>query len=235
MGQDLCPAIEAARGGYDRRLLGAIDWCIKVDERERPQDVGALRALWEGAGPVPVPEDPEDSEGEQGKAQSKAQSKTDEQLNYAGFWKRFAAAFIDLLIVAILLQTLDQAALVGDAYDHLWFPVYWIYHAAFESSSKQATPGKMVLGIKVTDLNGRPIGFAKATGRCFGKIVLFILCFGSTTLFFIAFTEKKQDLTVSVSDLIVYSIFSIGYFLMAFTDQKQVLHDRMAGCLVVNK
>ena len=47
--------------------------------------------------------------------------------------------------------------------------------------------------------------------------------------------KKKQDLTVSVSDLIVYSIFSIGYFLMAFTDQKQVLHDRMAGCLVVNK
>ena len=57
--KDLRPAIEAARGGYDRRLLRAIDGCMKVDERERPQDVGALRALLgEESTPGPVPPNP---------------------------------------------------------------------------------------------------------------------------------------------------------------------------------
>ena len=69
--KDMRPAIEAARGGYDRRLLWAINGCMKVDERERPQDVAALRALL-GERPAPGPEDPEDSEGEQDKAQGKA-------------------------------------------------------------------------------------------------------------------------------------------------------------------
>ena len=55
--QDMRPAIEAARGSYDRRLLRAIDGCMKVDGRERPRDVAALRALLgEGSGPVPPPD-----------------------------------------------------------------------------------------------------------------------------------------------------------------------------------
>ena len=57
--QDMRPAAEAARGSYDRRLLRVIDGCMKVDERERPQDVGALRALLgEGSTPGPVPPPP---------------------------------------------------------------------------------------------------------------------------------------------------------------------------------
>ena len=56
--QDMRPAEEAARGGYDRRLLRAIDGCMKVDERERPRDVAALRTMLEGAAPGPVPPNP---------------------------------------------------------------------------------------------------------------------------------------------------------------------------------
>ena len=63
----------------------------------------------------------------------------------------------------------------------------------------------MALGIKVTDLNGRRIGFGKATGRYFGMILL-----SSVTL-------------------------GIGLIMIAFTEKKQGLHDKMAGCLVVNK
>ena len=47
----------------------------------------------------------------------------------------------------------------------------WIYEAAMESSSKQATLGKMALGLKVTDLEGRRISFWRATGRHFAKII----------------------------------------------------------------
>ena len=47
----------------------------------------------------------------------------------------------------------------------------WLYFAGMESSSKQATLGKMALGIKVTDLQGNRISFWRATGRNFGKLV----------------------------------------------------------------
>ena len=142
----------------------------------------------------------------------------EKNMNYAGFWKRFAAIFIDGLIWLIpnlILQSVlvDQAKLArGDGDALAGFAIYhivtvlinWIYHAAFESSSKQATLGKMALGIKVTDLNGRRIGFGKATGRYFGRFFSMVILF-------------------------------IGCIMIAFTEKKQGLHDKMAGCLVVNK
>ena len=68
----------------------------------------------------------------------------------------------------------------------------WLYHALMESSRWQATPGKLALGIRVTDLNGHRISFGRATGRHFGKIVSSIpLLIGWIMA---AFTEKKQAL-----------------------------------------
>jgi uncharacterized RDD family membrane protein YckC len=68
----------------------------------------------------------------------------------------------------------------------------WLYYALMESSSKQATIGKMALGLKVTDLNGNRIDFMRATGRYFGKFISqLILCIGYMMA---GFTQKKQAL-----------------------------------------
>ncbi len=57
--------------------------------------------------------------------------------------------------------------------------VNWLYHALMESSSKQATLGKMLFNIRVTNLEGKRISFGKATARHFCKILSFlILCLG---------------------------------------------------------
>lgn len=84
--------------------------------------------------------------------------------------------------------------------------IEWLYYLLMESSTKQATFGKIILSIKVTDLNGSRVSFAKATGRYFGKILSgLILCIG----YFIAgFTEKKQALHDILSGcLVVETIF----------------------------
>jgi uncharacterized RDD family membrane protein YckC len=61
-----------------------------------------------------------------------------------------------------------------------------------ESSSYQATLGKMIFGMKVTDLYGNRISFARATGRHFAKILSgMILGIG---FIMVAFTERKQGL-----------------------------------------
>ncbi len=68
----------------------------------------------------------------------------------------------------------------------------WLYYAIMESSSKQATFGKLICGLKVTDLNGERISFMRATGRHFGKIISsMILLIG---YLMVLFTERKQGL-----------------------------------------
>jgi uncharacterized RDD family membrane protein YckC len=61
-----------------------------------------------------------------------------------------------------------------------------------ESSKFGGTLGKMAVGIRVTDLNGNRISFARATGRYFGRIVTNLtLLIGYIMA---GFTEKKQAL-----------------------------------------
>ena len=77
----------------------------------------------------------------------------------------------------------------------------WLYFALMESSSKQATLGKMALGIRVTDVNGNRIGFGRATGRHFAKILSgLILGIG---FLMAAFTEKKQALHDMIAGTLV--------------------------------
>lgn len=102
---------------------------------------------------------------------------------YAGFWKRFAALIIDNILLNVLVYVVILAAgydFSGQANPDIsrlliiFFAVAAIcllYWPLFESSPMQATPGKMALGIKVTDLYGGRVGFFKALGRNLGKII----------------------------------------------------------------
>jgi len=70
--------------------------------------------------------------------------------------------------------------------------VSWLYFALLHSSSKQATVGKMALGLKVINKDGTRLNFGQATIRFIGKIVSGVILFIG---FIIAgFTEKKQAL-----------------------------------------
>ncbi len=67
-----------------------------------------------------------------------------------------------------------------------------LYFTFMESSKYQATVGKMVMGIKVTDLNGAKIEFSKALVRSLSRLISgFIFLIGYIMA---AFTEKKQAL-----------------------------------------
>jgi uncharacterized RDD family membrane protein YckC len=77
----------------------------------------------------------------------------------------------------------------------------WLYFACFESSNLQGTPGKRLMGILVTDLDGERISFGSATGRYLGKIISgLILGIG----YLIAlFTPKKQALHDLIAGTVV--------------------------------
>jgi len=70
--------------------------------------------------------------------------------------------------------------------------LYWLYFAIFESSPRQATPGKMMLGLFVTDIHGRRISFLKALGRTLGKVLSKAFCYLGYIL--ALFTDRSQAL-----------------------------------------
>jgi uncharacterized RDD family membrane protein YckC len=124
----------------------------------------------------------------------------------AGFWRRCAAYVIDYFITFLASYVVGLVAGFGLASGQgvagmmaaptvgglLGLVIAWLYFALQECSAQQATLGKRALGIKVTDTNGLRIGFGRASGRFFGKIL-------SGLIFAIGFmlagwTARKQAL-----------------------------------------
>jgi uncharacterized RDD family membrane protein YckC len=132
-------------------------------------------------------------------------------VGYGGFWIRVLAALIDGVIVrvvaapvALIFGGLGMAGMMTGL-PHAGLGILgggvtiilvlfggWLYEALMESSSYQATIGKMILGMKVTDLYGKRISFGRATGRHFAKILSgMMLCIG---FIMVGLTERKQGL-----------------------------------------
>jgi len=118
---------------------------------------------------------------------------------YAGFWKRLAAYIIDGLIVGAASSILFVIS--WGVFTPVLFVVGWLYFALMESSEKQATLGKMALGIIVTDMEGKRISFGKATGRYFAKILSAIILYIGFLM--VAFTDKKQGLHDMLANTLV--------------------------------
>jgi len=136
----------------------------------------------------------------------------DQEKELMMFMKRFAAALIDGIVILVLsyigavviggvvLLVMGESEsiqrvpwLVGPPEIMLVNLILaWIYMAKFESSERQASPGKSALGIMVTDMNDNRISFGRATGRHFAKnISALILLIG---FLMAAFTKRGQAL-----------------------------------------
>lgn len=130
---------------------------------------------------------------------------------YAGFWLRFAAYLLDSILMGLTVGLLIMGPLLehaGLSPDNPWIlftgssrqvlgvnllmiMVLWLYWALMESSPWQATFGKRIFGIRVIDLQGRRISFARATGRYFAKILSSVFFIG---FIMAGFTRTKQGL-----------------------------------------
>ena len=136
-------------------------------------------------------------------------------MSYAGFWKRFFAVIIDSLILSFLMfffmffvgffiggmfsepETMVQFSNFGMLINVV---IIWLYFALQESSAWQATLGKRLLGIYVTDTDGERISFGRATIRYFSKYLSSIFMIG---FIMAGITEKKQGLHDMIADTLV--------------------------------
>jgi len=126
---------------------------------------------------------------------------------FAGFWRRVAALLIDQAIVNVawlvigLIIVFSGSEVLKTFTDWIFVVIFWLYFAIMESSTRQATVGKIILGIKVTDENGNRLSFLHATGRTFAKF-LSVITLGVGFLM-AGFTKKKQALHDKIAKCLV--------------------------------
>jgi uncharacterized RDD family membrane protein YckC len=143
-------------------------------------------------------------------------------MRYAGFWRRFAAVFIDGIVMYVAnlpvgflfgIMTPLMSSEGGDPGAGFWiaFAVMYIFQLLVPAlyiilmhGKYGATLGKKALGIKVVMSDGRPISYGRATGRYFAYML---------------------------SGLILY----IGYIMAGLDDEKRALHDHMCNTRVIYK
>lgn len=119
---------------------------------------------------------------------------------YAGFVRRVFAFIFDSILIGLLLAIGYQLALPKLLDQFGWIMpdnqllvliaalIYWWYVAFFTSRYRQATIGKIMMGLWVFGMRGQRIGFFHALIRELLKIVLLPLAF------IMWFTARKQTL-----------------------------------------
>jgi uncharacterized RDD family membrane protein YckC len=128
-------------------------------------------------------------------------------MEYSGFWRRFVAYVIDNVLISVVfwLVVLVLGAIAGDGGVIGGYTLgaigALVYYAAMESSSHQATIGKIALGIQVTDLEGNRISFGRALGRNLAKILSALILYIGFIM--AAFTAKKQALHDMIAGTLV--------------------------------
>jgi uncharacterized RDD family membrane protein YckC len=136
---------------------------------------------------------------------------------YAGFWIRFVAYIIDAVILNIVagvlgglfgvgigLSGLGAGATQGASFGIIGVTliVNWVYYAGMESSAWQGTLGKKALSLVVTDEFGERIGFARASGRYFGKLLSSLIM--GIGYIMVGVTDRKQGLHDKLAGTLVY-------------------------------
>ena len=139
-------------------------------------------------------------------------------LAYGGFWIRFAAKIIDMMILSAVNMIFAFIAGLGAAGAAsaggigaaltIQFTLMFVQiavmlgYTVFFLGRFGATPGKMACKLKVIRSDGSAITYGRAVGRYFAEML---------------------------SGLILY----IGYLMAAFDDQRRTLHDRIADTRVI--
>jgi uncharacterized RDD family membrane protein YckC len=140
-------------------------------------------------------------------------------MRYGGFWIRFAAVFLDGILLWIvnvgisLVVGLSSSQMIGAqpaaalglrlVLTGIGLVIAGIYESIMVGKYG-ATLGKMACGLRVVTAAGQPLSFGQAVGRYFAKLLSRFTCF-------------------------------IGFIIAAFDDEKRALHDHICNTRVVLK
>ena len=139
-----------------------------------------------------------------------------EGLQYRGAWIRLGGTVIDGVIIAII-NLAFRTVLGTESTVVTWLvPIIGaVYFIGFWAWRGQ-TLGKMVIGARIVQRDGSPIGLARAILRYAGYFVYFLV------------------MRIGGVVYVPYIILLVGFLIIAFSREKRGLHDLLAGTVVIN-
>jgi uncharacterized RDD family membrane protein YckC len=163
---------------------------------------------------------------------------------YASFGRRFAAWMLDTLLVLVVIEVVNAGA--GELVPGAWsagpgvlttgtvvaLAAQLAYLVWF--TGRGATPGKMVLGIRVVDAEGSPPGMVRAATRS--------LIFLASSIALLAANASvagsdSETMEPGGGALFIFGVVVLvnlyDHLSMLWNTEHQTLHDRIAGTWVV--
>ena len=177
-----------------------------------------------------------------------------EEMQYAGFWKRFASIMIDGLIFLpfilayVFFESISKS--VGISI-HLANTLFSIMYSVYFIAKYGQTPGKMAVAIQVVKVNGEAVSWKEAILRhavdaLFAVISGVAVCIAITkipsteyvALTWDARTHKMYELypvwyswVTALSNIWIWSELVV----LLFNRKRRALHDFMAGTVVIHR
>jgi uncharacterized RDD family membrane protein YckC len=171
------------------------------------------------------------------------------RLSYASFEARVVAATLDalvLFIIGALLVTLGSVMVLVSSdfekHDPSTFSInaFWACAGAIAPATllyffisyawKGQTIGKAVMQLMIIRSNGHPLGVLGAAARVVGLLTyLLFFAFGGVGAF--ALRESTLNAALAIGAGLLLAV--IGVLIAAFDGRRRMLHDRLAGTIVV--
>lgn len=173
---------------------------------------------------------------------------------YGGFWARLGALFIDIIIwspiVALMIWMNSHSRL---------FQVYWwpfgvllsIFYNIYLVKRFGGTPGKLLLGLKITKEDGSPVGYKEAMLRelpyyifgLFSFLALAIALLQMSDAEYAGFASRERIQHIKALKpvwafpaYVMQQVWMWSEFVVLLTNKKKrALHDFIAGTVVTQK
>ena len=169
---------------------------------------------------------------------------------YAHPFRRLVAYWLDitLLYTAIFGLQFGFAALTNWtvanwlAATHNSFLIYtwivfttsalmWLYFILLESAPRQATLGKRLMGLKVTDMSGNRLTVKRAVLRTAAKLAFFEI--GHLSFLFPTPLFREANPPFRVGFAVVIALMGIYFLTTLITPKSQSIHDLLIGTVVL--
>jgi uncharacterized RDD family membrane protein YckC len=176
-----------------------------------------------------------------------------EEIQYGGFWRRFAALWVDvlcLLPVTLLVLWGDQHYRLFIAYYFIPGQLFGLFYSVYLVHRFGGTPGKLALGLRIrrnADLS--PVGYREAFLRYLPDLTMGILtsvgmifahsAIADSDYLALGFSDRTRRLTELAPSWynplqVLLQIWMWSEFFVLLTNRKRrAIHDFIAGTVVV--
>jgi uncharacterized RDD family membrane protein YckC len=174
-------------------------------------------------------------------------------VRYAGFWRRFAALWLDLLVMSPLLLLVwwgDEHFRLFNLYYFLPSSVFGFFYSVYLVQRFGGTPGKRLMRLRIVRVNGDPVTYREALMRYIpewlmsigSSIALLIASLQLTDIQYFAASSYLERVHLIISAApgwyeplqTASNIWMWSEFIIMLTNKKRrALHDFIAGTVVI--